>query len=62
MAIPRYIADLGIALTFKLVYTVQIPLEKMLRKLDFTIGWEAIMPSLNREGALFDQKIDFFLK
>ena len=61
MQIARYIQDNLVALTVKLVYTATLPIDKYPRECSFTLGWDTILPSLNQEGKLHDQKVDLFL-
>lgn len=62
ISLPRYIADPGVAVTFKVVYSAMLPVDRTTREFNYTIGWDIVLPGLNHEGSLFDQKMDFFLR
>jgi len=51
-----------IALVFRVEYTAMLPIKPHARSISYTIGWDIMLPTLNSEMQIHDQKIDFFCK
>lgn len=49
-----------IAINFKVDYSAMLPTKPIPKTVSFTIGSEVMLPTLNQEGKIYDQKIDFF--